>query len=57
MTEDLCRAHSGIKAKIDNLEANVGELWKRWNGMQKLLLGIFTVLTVNLIILVISLIK
>uniref|UniRef100_A0A6M3LHM8 Uncharacterized protein n=1 Tax=viral metagenome TaxID=1070528 RepID=A0A6M3LHM8_9ZZZZ len=57
MTEDLCKAHSGIKAKIDNLEANVGELWKRWNGMQKLLFGIFSVLTVNLIILVITLIK
>ena len=36
---NLCKQHSGFLARIDSLEDNVHDLWTKWNGMQKLLIG------------------
>jgi len=49
MNGDQCHAHSGICKTVKTLEANVTELWKNWNGMQKILIGIFVGVIMNLI--------
>lgn len=36
---DVCKEHSGLLARIRALEGNVSELWAKWNGMQKMLIG------------------
>lgn len=46
----VCKKHSGIKAKIEILERNVSELWRKWDSMQKMLIGIFVTLSLNLIV-------
>ena len=38
-SNSLCKAHSGILARIDVAEGNVNELWSKWNKMQALLIG------------------
>ena len=35
----VCKEHSGLLARIRALEGNVSELWTKWNGMQKMLVG------------------
>ena len=35
----LCKAHSGLNARLDTAEDNVSRLWKKWDSMQKLLIG------------------
>ena len=35
----VCKEHSGFLARIKSLEENVSELWAKWNGMQKMLIG------------------
>ena len=49
MDENLCNQHSGIIARIENLEDNVLRLWNKWDSMQKTILGVFVVLSMNLI--------
>ena len=42
MTENnnnLCKAHSGFDARLKTTEDNVSQLWKKWDSMQKLLIG------------------
>ena len=34
-----CKEHSGFLARIVSLEGNVHELWTKWNGMQKMVVG------------------
>ena len=53
-TNNVCKAHSGFDSRIKYCEANVTELWKKWNGMQKI---IMTLLLSNLIGVIIILIK
>ena len=36
---NLCKQHSGFLARIETLETNVHELWKNWNGQQKMIIG------------------
>ena len=45
----ICKAHSGFEAKINELENNVSKLWSKWDGMQKMVLGVFVTLSINLI--------
>ena len=45
-TNTICRAHSGMVARMEGCERNVTELWGKWNGMQKV---IITLLLSNLI--------
>lgn len=45
----LCKAHSGIKARVGALEDNVKALWENWNSMQKIVLAIFITLSINLL--------
>ena len=50
MTENnLCKQHSGFKAQIEDLEDKVTELWKKWDGMQKMILAVFITLSLNLL--------
>ena len=46
---DVCHAHSGICKSVNTLEDNVSELWKNWNSMQKILIGIFVGIIMNLL--------
>lgn len=39
MKDEFCLKHSGMCAKINALEDNVGKLWTKWDSMQKLLIG------------------
>ena len=54
MENGLCKQHSGLKARLETCEANVKELWKKWNGMQKI---IMTLLLTNLVGVIVLLIK
>ena len=49
MSDELCHAHSGICKTVKTLEDNVTELWKNWNSMQKVLIGIFVGVIMNLV--------
>ena len=46
---NICNQHSGFKAKIETLEDNVLRLWNKWDSMQKTVLGVFVVLSMNLV--------
>jgi len=46
---NLCKAHSGVIERLKDCEGNVKELWKHWNSNQKMVLGIFITLSLNLI--------
>ena len=39
MKDELCLKHSGMCAKIKNLEEDVKSLWLKWDNVQKLLIG------------------
>ena len=52
----ICREHSGIKQNIRKLEANVSELWKKWDDWQRTKTSIFVVLFSNLIAVILTLI-
>ena len=54
MGNEICKEHSGLVARLAACEANVTELWKKWNGMQKV---IMTLLLSNLIGVIVLLIK
>ena len=45
----LCNEHSGFNVKLNTLENNVRQLWKRWDWLQKIVLGIFITLSLNLL--------
>ena len=45
----ICKAHSGFKARIEDCEENVKNLWTKYNNNQKMVLGIFITLSLNLI--------
>jgi len=54
MANETCNIHEGFKARIQNLEENVRDLWDKWNGLQKI---IITLLLTNLIGVIIILIR
>jgi len=45
----ICKKHSGFKSKIESLEDNVSKLWDKWDSMQKMIIGIFVTLFLNLV--------
>jgi len=44
----VCKAHSGLIERIKDCEDNVKALWKKWDNMQIMVLGIFITLCLNL---------
>jgi len=54
MDNSICKQHSGLLARINALEKDVTGLWAKWNGMQKLLFGIFGAVILNLIVLLLK---
>lgn len=50
MTDNnVCKAHSGLESRLKTMEENVHQLWSKWDSMQKLTIGIFATLALNLI--------
>ena len=45
----LCKAHSGVCHSLKTMEGDVTELQKKWESMQKLLIGILVGVSMNLI--------
>lgn len=50
--DNFCKQHSGFEARIEDVEDDVSTLWKKWDGMQKMVMGIFITLSLNLICIV-----
>lgn len=46
---NFCKQHSGFESRIKYLEKGVRSLWDKWDSMQKMVLGIFIALSLNLI--------
>ena len=38
MNDLLCAEHSGVCARMDQVEADVGKLWEKWDVMQRLVI-------------------
>lgn len=55
--EERCSDHSGFSENIKNLEVNVAALWRKYDGVQKLLFGALVTLAFNLGGVIIILIK
>lgn len=49
MNDEVCKAHSGFKSKIETLEDNVSRLWEKWDSVQKLLIGTTVAIVLNLV--------
>jgi len=47
--QNICKAHSGLEARIKNMEDNVKKLWAKWDKMQTIVIGIFVTMSLNLI--------
>ena len=56
-TNSLCKAHSGIMARVKTCEDNMKALWTNYNGMQKTILAVFITLALNLIGVIFVLLK
>lgn len=48
----ICKEHSGLLARVKNMESNVTQLWSKWNGMQKVLIATLVGVIANLAILI-----
>jgi len=47
--QNICKAHSGFDARLENMEDNVSKLWTKWDKMQSIVIGIFVTMSLNLI--------
>jgi len=54
MENGICKAHSGIIARVEACERNVTELWGKWNGMQKIIISLLLSNLIGVIILLIT---
>ena len=54
MENSICKEHSGLIARIKTCEVNVTELWKKWNGMQKIIITLLLSNLIGVIILLIT---
>ena len=54
MENSICKEHSGLVARIVTLEGNVAELWKKWNGMQKIIIIFLLSNMIGMIVLLIE---
>lgn len=57
MGNEICKEHSGFLARIKDLEDNVSKLWAKWDNMQKMVVGIFVMLSMTLISVVFLLLR
>ena len=55
INNQICKAHSGLEKGIETLEGSVVELWKKWNGMQRILFAILGAIILNLVIAIVNL--
>lgn len=44
----ICKQHSGVMARVKQLEGDLKNLWRKYDNMQKTLIGILIVLVANL---------
>ena len=56
-SNSVCKAHSGLIERIKDCEDKVKALWKKWDNMQIMILGIFITLCMNLAVAIFILIK
>lgn len=54
MENQVCKAHSGLVARIESCEGNVKELWRKWDSMQKIIITLLLSNLVGVIILLIT---
>jgi len=47
--QNICKAHSGLEARLKTMEENVSRLWIKWDKMQTIVIGIFLTMSLNLI--------
>ena len=52
-----CGAHSGVMARIDNMEKNVTNLWAKWNSLQMWIMGCFGAILLQLIGVIVILLR
>jgi len=57
VNNNICREHSGVIERLKDCERNVSALWCKWDTMQKVTLGIFITLSLNLIGVIILLVR
>lgn len=57
MENYICKQHSGHEERLKKLEDNVKDLWNKWDFMQRLTLGIFITMVLNLVGVIFTLIK
>lgn len=53
----VCKEHSGFKARLEKLEDNVSKLWEKWDSVTKMVITIFVILSLNLIGVIVLLAK
>ena len=54
---EFCREHSGVKVELVNIKKDISALWNKWDNMQKMIVGIFITLSMNLLGVIILLIR
>ena len=53
----ICKKHSGVEKTLEDHDRNIAQLWQKWDGMQKLLIGSAVALILNLICVIAVLIR
>lgn len=53
----ICKRHSGVEEAINTLKDDVSMLYKKWDWLQKTVIGIFAAICVNLIMVIVLLAK
>ena len=56
-TNNICREHSGFCVRLNDLDRNMSDLWKKYDSMQKLLIFALAGIISNLIGVILMLIK
>ena len=54
---NICKQHSGFDERLKGVENDVNTLLEKWDGMQKLVIGIFVAFSLNLIGIIAILLK
>ena len=55
--ENFCQDHSGTCVRLEKLEGNVSNLWKKWDSIHALLVGTLATGIISLLGVVILLLK
>lgn len=48
-SQNICKAHSGLDARLRTTEDNVSKLWAKWDKMQMIVIGVFVTMSLNLL--------